>query len=288
MAHQPRLNRIIDRLVNNQPAVGSFVTNGNLDDLTYITEAGYDFAVIENEHVGMDFASLRVSLQFLLSRERLAKQGNLQANPTPLVRVAPNSGEVGVNQWVLKQTLDHGVYGMILPRMESVEAARAAVAACRYVQRPGVADELPKGERGWSPRVASRYWGLSVPEYFDACDVWPLDPDGEMLLIAICETTEGVAALPGILREVKGIGVVWAGPGDLSVSMGTGGNPDAPEVQEALLDILKSCQEYGVACAAGANSPEELDRRLEQGFQVIFAAPERSTPVLDHARARGW
>ena len=286
MAHQPRLNRIIDRLVTGQPAVGTFVTNGSLDDLAYVTDEGYDFVAIENEHVGMNFTTLSISLQFLLSRQKLSTQGSLQANPTPVVRVAPNAAELGLNQWVLKQTLDHGVYGMILPRMESVEAAKAAVTACRYVQRPGVPDAEPKGKRGWSPGTAARYWGLSTAEYYDACDLWPLDPDGEMLLIAICETTEGIENLPAILREVKGIGVVWGGPGDLSVSMGTGGNSEAPEVQEGLLKILKISQRHGVPCAVSAASPKELDRRLEQGFQVIFASPERSTPVLDHARAK--
>ncbi len=286
MAHQPRLNRIIDRLVEGKPAVGTFVTNGNLEDLASLTDEGYDFAVIENEHVGMDFNTLRISLQFLLSRQKISTQGNLQAYPTPVVRVSPNARELGMNQWVLKQTLDHGVYGIILPRMESVEAAEAAVAACRYVQRRGARDAEPKGERGWSPGTAARYWGLSWTEYYDACDLWPLDPDGEMLLIAICETTEGIENLPAILREVKGIGVVWGGPGDLSVSMGTGGNSEAPEVQEGLLKILKISQRHGVPCAVSAASPEDLDRRLEQGFQVIFASPERSTPVLDHARTK--
>ena len=127
MPHKPRLNRLIELLEQEKPAFGTHVSNGNLDEISHAATAGYDFVFIENEHVGMDFSQLRVSLQFFLNRKNIHEQGSLQANPTPLVRVAPNTEEM--NQWVLKQTLDHGVYGALLPKVESVEAARAAMLA---------------------------------------------------------------------------------------------------------------------------------------------------------------
>ena len=187
MPHKPRLNRLIELLEQEKPAFGTHVSNGNLDEISNAATAGYDFVFIENEHVGMDFSQLRVSLQFFLNRKNIHEQGSLQANPTPLVRVAPNTEEM--NQWVLKQTLDHGVYGALLPKVESVEAARAAMLACRYPQKRGA--EHPWGERGWSPGTASRYWGLTVPEYYEAAGLWPLDPDGEIFLMAICESARG-------------------------------------------------------------------------------------------------
>src|SRR5688572_13516378 len=118
MARKPRLNRIIDLIEQGKPAYGTFVPNGDLDALTYATDADYDFVIIENEHEGMDFSNLRISLQFLLNRRKLVSQANLQASPTPLVRVSPNSSEFTMNQWVFKQSLDHGVYGVVLPTLE--------------------------------------------------------------------------------------------------------------------------------------------------------------------------
>ncbi len=281
MAHQPRLNKMIGLLEQGKPAFGTFVSNGNLDALTYVADAGYDCVFIENEHAGMDFTNLRVSLQFLVSRKKIALQGNLQADPTPFVRVSPNSGEM--NQWVLKQTLDHGVYGLLLPRLESVEAARAAVTTCRYPQKAGAGASEPVGERGWSPTAAARYWGLTVPEYYEAAGLWPLDPDGEVLLIPICESVMGVKNLPDILAEVKGIGAILAGPGDLSASIGAGGNVKDSRVQEALLSILDACKRHGVACGAIAGTPDDLDRQLEQGFQFFITSPRQTNPTLDHA-----
>src|SRR6201993_4508810 len=95
----------------------------------------------------------------LLNRKRIAEKGNLQPDVVPMVRIPPNARER--NQWVIKQALDTGVYGLVLPHLSTVEDAQAAVAAARYPQVPGVQDFAAAGERGWGNRIASRYWGLT-------------------------------------------------------------------------------------------------------------------------------
>ena len=113
-----------------------------------------------------------------------------------------------------------------------------------------------------------------------------LDPDGEMLLIGIIETVQGARNLPDILKNVKGIGAIMAGAGDLSVDMGLGGAAtEAAEVQEMVLRTLKVCQEYGVPCATGVRTKEDVEMRLEQGFQILTDMPAKSASVLDHCRA---
>ena len=279
-----RLNRVIDLLERGKPAVGTWANNGNLDDLAFATDAGYDYVFIDNEHTGLDFPTLRLSLQALLNRKRIAESGSLQAHPTPFVRITPNAREL--NQWVIKHTLDLGPYGIVIPVLDSVEAAEAAVVASRYPQRRDASDMFPKGERGWHPHdVAVRYWGITVEEYTDRSDLWPLDPDGEMLLIGIIETVKGARNLPDILKNVKGIGAIMAGAGDLSVDMGLGGNAtEAAEVQEMVLQTLKVCQEFGVPCATGVRTKEDVEMRLEQGFRILTDMPAKSASALDHCR----
>ncbi len=282
MPGKVRYNRAIDLLENNQPVFCSgLVWNGSLDDLTFLADSDYDMVIIEMEHQGFSLNDLRTSLQFLLSRKKVAEGGNLQASPVPLVRIPPNTKEH--NQWVMKQALDTGVYGLVLPHLDTVEDARAAVIAARYPQVPGVGDFEPEGERGWWARIAPRYWGLNSTEYYDAADLWPLDPDGNMLLMGIVEGPEGVKNLPDILREVKGIGAIWAGPGDMSVAMGHRGNSNHPDVQENLLKILADCQNAGVPCATGATAAE-VPMRLEQGFRIIITSPEKTTQGLTEGR----
>ena len=95
--------------------------------MMYFADSDYDMVMIEMEHEGMSFNNLRASLQFLLNRKRIADAGGLQADPTPVVRIPPNTRET--NQWIIKQTLDTGVYGLILPHLDTVEGAMAAVQA---------------------------------------------------------------------------------------------------------------------------------------------------------------
>src|SRR5881394_346170 len=64
------------------------------------------------EHEGFSFTTLRTSLQVLLNRKRIAEKGNLQPDVVPLVRIPPNARER--DQWIIKQALDTGVYGLVL------------------------------------------------------------------------------------------------------------------------------------------------------------------------------
>ena len=77
---------------------------------------------------------------------------------TPFVRIPPNGGEI--SQWVAKQVLDQGVYGIVWPHVSTVEEARNAVTACRYPRPPTAAHYEPPGQRGDAPAAAARYWGL--------------------------------------------------------------------------------------------------------------------------------
>ena len=284
MADKVRMNKVIDLLEQDKVVFSSgTIMNGNLDDIMFVADSDYDFIIIETEHEGFNFNNLRASLQFILNRKRISEKGNLQPDVVPFVRIPPNAREAGVNQWVIKQTLDTGVFGLVLPHLNTVEEARTAVVAARYPQVPGVPDFEPQGQRGWWTRLAARYWGLTAQEYYDVADLWPLDPDGEILLMAIVEEAEGVRNIRDILREVKGIGAVWAGPGDMSVSMGKRGNAADPEVQDALLRILDACKEFNVPCATGA-SAADVEQRIEQGFRIIMAGPTRSTPALEAGR----
>lgn len=267
-ADRSRLNRLVELLATGQGAMGTFVPNGDLDRLAALGDSDYDFVIIEMEHAGFDFPTLSVSLQFLLSRGRTAKDSTLQALPTPLVRIPANGREQ--NQWMIKQALDQGAYGLVLPHINTAEEALAAVQAARYPRPHGPSVE-PRGMRGTGPGRAQRYWGLSAAEYHSAADLWPLDPQGELVLIPLVEEEEGVKNISEI-AQVPGIGAIFVGEGDLSVSMGHPGNFDAPAVQEAITEALAACQKAGVAAACLARR-DNIEARAAAGWRVLVAAP---------------
>ena len=164
----PRLNKVIELLEQGKVVFGgAVVTPGELESTMAFADLSYDFVIFEMEHLGFDFPNLRLSLQFLLNRRRIANRASLQPDVMPFVRVPPNAREF--NQWVIKQTLDTGVYGLILPHLDTVEQARAAVIACRYPQATGAADYEPPGQRGWAPLVAPRLLGPERTRVHRAC-----------------------------------------------------------------------------------------------------------------------
>lgn len=276
-----RLNKVIELLEQGKVVFGGGMAwTGNIDEAMAFADMGYDFIIFEMEHEGFHLPGLRLSLQFLLNRKQIAAKGTLQPDVMPLVRVPPNARER--NQWVIKQALDTGIYGLIVPHLDTVEQAQAMVVACRYPQAVGVPDTEPTGERGWWYRLAPRYWGLSLQEYYDVADLWPLDPKGELFLMPIVEGVQGVKNLPDILRHVKGISAIWAGSGDLSIEMGTRGNMHDPRVEEGIQQILKTCKEFNVPCASIAG-PDDVEKRIEQGFRIIVTMPSRT----DRAFAKG-
>jgi 4-hydroxy-2-oxoheptanedioate aldolase len=86
-----------------------------------------------------------------------------------------------------------------------------------------------------------------------------------------------------IVGRARGIGAIWAGSGDMSVSMGLRGEASHPAVQENVLRVLAACKEFNVPCATVA-SAADVAMRLEQGFRIIMTAPVRSTPGLAEGR----
>ena len=104
--------------------------------------------------------------------------------------------------------------------------------------------------------------------------MWPLNPQGELLVIGLIESRTGHANLERILDATDGIGVIWPTPGDLAADLGLIGQLGHPEVEEMVQQALDVCTRRGVPCAAGAHSTEEAVRRAEQGFGIVLAPPE--------------
>jgi 4-hydroxy-2-oxoheptanedioate aldolase len=180
MAEKQRLNGAIKALEQGKPAFVTFAPP-EISAAQAIGAQPYDGAVFEMEHNPYDIRLLRDCMQYMLDRAQIVKSGSVAPAVTPMVRIPPNGGEM--SQWVAKQVLDIGVYGVVWPHVSTVEDARNAVAACRYPRPRSAPYYEPAGQRGDAPRHAARYWGISQQEYYKRADVWPLNPDGEILVV---------------------------------------------------------------------------------------------------------
>lgn len=281
MVEIPRLNGAIKALESGQPAFVTFAPP-HISSAAAIGDDPYDAIVFEMEHNPYDITTLRHCLQYMLNRKQIVERGTLAPAVTPIVRIPPNGSEQ--NQWIAKQVLDVGVYGVVWPHVSTVEDARSAVAACRYPRPEGAPRFEPAGQRGDAPTTAARYWGLTNQQYYERADVWPLDPNGEILVIIMVEEKKAIANLPKMLEQVPGIGVVLIGEGDLSQDLGFPRQYEHPTVASAIGEVLEICKSYNVPCGHPHVDSKNMTRLLEQGFRWLMASPERSINALKLGR----
>jgi 4-hydroxy-2-oxoheptanedioate aldolase len=281
MADIPRLNGVIKALEAGQTAFVAF-TPVDLENAIAMAGSSLDGVAFEMEHAPLDFPGLRSALQFMLDRKEIVESKTLAPKVTPLVRVPPNGGEM--NQWIAKQVLDIGVFGIIFPHISTVEEAWNAVGACRYPRLSEAADYNPPGIRGDAPQRAARYWGLAQQEYYKRADVWPLAPQGEILAVIQIEDTRAIGNLPKILKEVPGIGVVLIGEGDLSQELGHPRDYDHPVVAAEINNILRVCKEHKVVCGHPHPDGKNIERLVRDGYRFLMPSAPRSYSVLDQGR----
>jgi 4-hydroxy-2-oxoheptanedioate aldolase len=273
-----RLNRLIELLQQQKQVFGAFIPTGSIESAIATGDSAFDFCIMEMEHAGFNFAGLQDSLQYLINRRRVAESGSLAPTPTPLVRIPANAREH--NEWMVKQALDYGVFGLVCPHLNTVEEAMHLIRAARYPQRAEASDREPEGLRGTAPRNAMRYWGAtSIPEYIDKADLWPLDAAGELLLMPLIEEAEGARNIADILTQTRGIGAIFLGEVDLSVSLGHPMELDHPDVVQARDRVFKACKNTGVPVGC-LGFPHNLAQRIEMGFDFVVIQPS----LLDQAR----
>lgn len=282
MPDLPRLNGAIRALESGKPAFTTFAPP-EIGTAVSLATTAYDAVVFEMEHNPYDITALRHCLQYMLNRGQIAAAGSVAPAVTPMVRIPPNGGEN--SQWIAKQVLDIGVYGVVWPHVSTVEDARNAVAACRYPRPEGAPHFHPAGQRGDAPTAAARYWGISAQDYYKRADVWPLAPDGEILVAIMCEEKRAIANLPRILKDVPGIGVVLVGEGDLSQDLGHPRQYEHPTVAAAIAEVVAICKDAGVPCGHPHVDTKNVDAVLAQGFRWLMAAPVPSYAALERGRS---
>lgn len=277
----PRLNKIIRTFEEGKVAFSAF---SKLDRQTAIemSDAPYDGVVFEMEHNPYDISAFGDALQYMLNRKAIVESNSVAPAVTPIARIPANGAEM--NQSFAKQVLDRGAYGVVWPHIATVAQAYNAVAACRYARPRNAPLYEPKGARGDGPAWAARYWGVSVNEYYERADVWPLAPQGEILVGLMCESVQAIENLDDILSNVPGIGLILIGEGDLSQELGFARQYEHPVVLDAMRKIVETCKKHGVVVGNPHVTAKNHQRLQQEGYRFLMSAPQRSYGVVGAAR----
>lgn len=263
---EPRhLNPVIEKLATGKPFFGVQTGDLSLENARSLARADIDYVYLEMEHGPMDFEGLHHFTVGMIDKATILRKGNAQPNVAIFARFAPYGREQA--QWFVKQALDIGLMGVIFNGIDNREQALLAVRNMRYPQQRNSKYPEPPGLRGYAPGGAVWWWGISEAEYVRRADLWPLNPDGDLLAIMMIETSEGLKNADAI-ASVPGVGAIFVGAGaDLSQYLGVARN--SAELEQGFQTILKACLAHNVACGVTALNGTDIVKRLAEGWKMI-------------------
>src|SRR5262249_13408824 len=142
----------------------------------------------------------------------------------------------------ISRQLNVGAAGIMFVEAESAAEVRQGLAAMRFKSKGGTRPD--------AVGAAPKHWGMSEQDYRQEADVWPLNPDGELINWTIVERKQGLAHVREI-AAVKGIGVLWPGAGTLrgvfSTTNASGERVlDTAGWENAIQTVLAACKEFHV------------------------------------------
>lgn len=236
------------RMLAGEMLAGTFVKTPAIEMIEVLALSRLDFACLDAEHAPFDRGRIDACLAL----------GRALGFPL-LVRVPEGTPAA------LMQALDAGAAGVVVPHVDSAEAAQRIAKASRYGH----------GGRGFAGSTrAAGYGTRSMPDV--------LGDGPKPLVIAQIEDPEGVEACEAI-AATPGIDGVFLGPADLSVAFG--------KTDQSSAALIAAISRVGAACAAAGKPYMTFTPDVEKaaawrahGFTVFFVASEHAW-MLQGARA---
>jgi len=221
-------------IASGKTPVGTWLMSGAPSTAEALGCAGFDFLVVDMEHVPLDVADMIEILR------------TVAGTPAQAIVRPPWNDTV-----MVKRAMDAGALSLLFPFVQNAEEARRAVAATRYP---------PAGIRGVAATHRGSRYG-AVPNYLKRAN-------DEVCVIVQIETLAALDKLEEI-AAIPGVDSIFVGPGDLSASMGHIGDIGNAEVQVKLAAAAAACRKLGKPCGIVGPSPEMVARFLEYGYTWV-------------------
>lgn len=222
-------NTVKEKLAAGKPSVGTWISLASSISAEYMAHVGFDWLVVDTEHSQVGFETTVHCFQAICTTDTI-----------PMARVAWN------DPMLIKRLLDAGAMGIVVPMVNSPDEAEQAVKSMKYP---------PQGFRSMGGSRASLYG----TDYFSRAN-------DEIAVIVQIEHIDAVNRGREIL-SVEGIDACFIGPNDLAGSMGV--RPGDSDHVAATMQVLKTAKEVGVPAGIHCGSAEEVNRRIEEGFQFL-------------------
>lgn len=237
-----RQNTTLAKIRQGKPAIGLWLHSHSFHTARILAAQGIlDWLLVDMEHTPVDLSTASMILSTIAD----VSGGRC----TPLARVAHGT------MFHIKNVLDAGAQGIIVPMINTAQDAADVVRFARYP---------PQGERGGGGLAPHFGFGTtSHPEYIR-------EANREIMVTIQIETQEAVENIDSIL-DTPGIDLVFIGPFDLHLSLGLTPSlwSDQPTFQAAVTRVITACQQRGLPYGTLTPNAEGANARMEQGFSFI-------------------
>lgn len=230
------VTKIKAALKTGKPSIGSWMQVPSASVAEIMGNAGYDWIAVDLEHGS--FPS-----EILPDIFRALELGGT----SPFARVAQ------CHPKDIKQALDAGAQGIILPMIESKEQLEDAIAWAYYP---------PRGRRGVGYSRANVF-GKNLSSYIQ-------NNADDILIVAQIEHVKAVQELDDIL-SVKFLDAIMVGPYDLSGSMDLTAQFKHPDFLHVMNTIFHKAKEHDIPMGLHIVQPdrEVLKTKIFEGYQFI-------------------
>jgi 4-hydroxy-2-oxoheptanedioate aldolase len=238
-----RPNALKHRIHSGQKSFGVWLGLYNAMAAEALAQVGYDYVIIDNEHGAGSLTDTVHQLQAVAT------------TPTTAVVRVPWNDHV-----YLKRVLDIGAEAVMIPNIQTVEEARAAVAACRYP---------PRGFRGSAYTIArgADYGGAGFDYIAQAHE--------RLAIILQIETKTAVGNIAEI-AAVDGVDLLFIGPNDLSGSIGKLAQWNDPEVKALIAQAETAIKATGKPMGVVPHGDRDAAALFDAGYAMVAASTDLS------------
>lgn len=227
-------NLFLEGLRNGASQIGFWVSLANNLTAEVVATSGFDWLLVDMEHAPGDVATVIGQLQ------AIAPHG-----PGVMVRAPWNDAVM------VKRLLDSGAPNILFPMVQSVEEAKAAVAATKYP---------PHGIRGVAGSIRASQFGRIENYHAQAND---------NIGVIIQAETQAAVEQAVDMGSVEGVDGVFFGPADIGADMGLLGQTQSPQVWDMIRAQAKKLKAAGIPVGTLSTNPAFAAELINDGFDFV-------------------
>lgn len=230
------MNKVRQALLEQKVTIGTWIQINHPVVAEILGNCGYDWVAADCEHTDIDVEGFAGIARGLYGR-----------GPEPFARVREN------DTLAIRQVLDAGARGIIVPLIESAEEAKRVVASAKFP---------PQGIRGFSFCRGNNY-GVDFDQYV-------MEANRDIAVVLMIESKKAIENIDEILC-VEGVDGVFIGPYDLSGSFGIPGKTNDIQIRNGCYKILEACRNANKSAGIHIVIPnsENIIQALADGFTFI-------------------